>query len=760
MGYNVLLYASRYGVIPVSTINHRQKIVLRLIIINLTLLALALFWARMDVAPSVDVAVAKGKQMLDMNLASAPAIDSLAAEEIAIEGQELSAERADELEFINATLLTPGEARYWQSAGCGDGSCAHVTFYDHAEGGSREAVVDLENNELIASWGNEFARPAGSTWVLPHAMAVASEDPGVQAVLGDIGSADPAMVPMSGWLADSSCSQEWCVDLTFHDPNGSGKIFHVFVNMESDSVERTFYTRGREDRSAAEPLSQRAAFTDDCHEQYGWEVCWEMTAHDGIEFRDATYSRDLIFSSAKIAQVEAWYPSWPGGYRDEIGYSASVPPFGDTLVIDLENGFEVRQTFTEFTHWPNCICCYRYQQLIRFFDDGSLDFGFVSAGPGCDDLSIYRPFWRIDVDLNGAGNDEVWLWEDFAWQEQAIEFEEHPIVDELSPDGQKLATIDGDLNYRWSMVETDPLGRDEGYLFLLQFKPEEGTGPIVTGPGDTFIPPRQWIDSDELSGENIVLWHVPLLKTSKGDPWWCMPDPDPDFSPCEAILRAEPGEELIVLTDEELATMEAEQAAQEEEASSQPLPEPISTPSPQPTARPIEGTEPEEIMLNAGCTSCHQIGALGESHKVGPDLSDIGWAAQGRVEGMTADAYILQSIIDPNVYLAPECPNGPCLANVMPRDYGQRLSSDQQALLVTFLMEQQTPSAPADAGAATASGTVATKAVPAAKTVPPGSGTRNVTAVRLASILLLTLVFLVSLLIFLRGGPKGSDKES
>jgi hypothetical protein len=63
-------------------------------------------------------------------------------------------------------------------------------------------------------------------------------------------------------------------------------------------------------------------------------------------------------------------------------------------------------------------------------------------------------------------------------------------------------------------------------------------------------------------------------------------------------------------------------------------------------------------------------------------------------------------------------------------------------------------------GAATAGGTVATKAVPAAKTVPPGSGTRNVTAVRLASILLLTLVFLVSLLIFLRGGPKGSDKES
>jgi preprotein translocase subunit SecD len=88
------------------------------------------------------------------------------------------------------------------------------------------------------------------------------------------------------------------------------------------------------------------------------------------------------------------------------------------------------------------------------------------------------------------------------------------------------------------------------------------------------------------------------------------------------------------------------------------------------------------------------------------------------------------------------------------------LSSDQQDLLVNFLMMQQTPSAPADAEAVSAGGTAAPKSVPAAKTVPPGNGTKNVTAVRLASILLLTLVFLVSLLIYLRGAPKGADKES
>ncbi len=725
--------------------NKRQAAVLKLIAINLILLAVtAVYFAGSD--SQVDIAVAKGKQMLDMNLSAAPAVDSMLAKDIALANTELLAHEAgDEWEFVNAVMLTDGEARYWQDAGCSGSSCAHVTFYDHELSGSREAVVDLQNQTVIASWHNENARPGGSTWVLPRALSIAAADAQVQSILGDIGRADPAMVPMSGWLADSACSEEWCVDLTFHDPNGSGKVFHVFVNMESSEVDRTFYTRGREERSAAEPLAQRTAFSDGCHEQYGWEVCWEMTAHDGVEFQDAVYKGDTIFRSAKIAQVEAWYPSWPGGYRDEIGFSASVPPFGDTLVNDLDDGFEVRQTFTEFTRWPNCICCYRYEEVLRFHEDGSLEFLFISHGPGCDDLSIYRPFWRIDVDLDGPANDEVWMWEGFSWEEQAVEFEEHPVVDNLSPEGDKLATLDGDLHYRWRMEETDPLGRDEGYLFLLRYRQEEGTGPILTGPGDTFIPPRQWIDGEALSGGNIVLWHVPLLKTNKGEPWWCMPDPEPDFSPCAAVLRAVPGNEFVELSAEAMVTLEAEQVQ-----IAAATPEPTVTQAPTPTPRPIEGSEPEALLLNAGCTSCHQIGALGESHKVGPDLSDIGWRAQGRVPGMAADTYILQSIIDPNIWLAPECPNGPCLANIMPRDYSQRLSEEQQGILVEFLLTQQQSGEQAPAAAPEAV-EPAPKTIAAAKQATQGLPEAQLLALRIASALLLILVFLISLLIFLRG---------
>jgi hypothetical protein len=467
-----------------------------------------------------------------------------------------------------------------------------------------------------------------------------------------------------------------------------------------------------------------------------------MTANDGVNFTDATYQGQLVFSSAKIGQVEAWYPSWPGGYRDEIGFSASVPPFGDTLVTDLGDGFEVRQMFTEFTRWPNCICCYRYEEVIRFFGDGRVEFAFVSHGPGCDDLSVYRPFWRIDVDLDGPENDSVWLWDESAWLEQPVEFEAHPLVDTISPEGHNLATFDGELHYRWVMEESDPLGLDEGYLFLLRFGENEGNGPIIAGPGDTYIPPRQWINDDPLSGENIVLWHVPLLKTKKGGPWYCMPDPEPDFSPCEAVLRADPAGELTQPTDEEIAAQEEAEAAV--------VQQPTPSPAPQPTPRPIEGQSAEDIVLNAGCGSCHRIGTLGEGHKVGPDLSMIGVVANGRVEGMSAQAYIRQSILEPNAFLTPECPNGPCMANIMPGDYSRRMTPEQLNTLVVFLLEQTT-AAPTPPDEALSGAQPAPKAFPAPKQTkrPPADGAAPSTFV--IQLLLLTLVFLLSLMLFLRG---------
>ena len=648
----------------------RLRILLRFCLALLIYLVIQLTLSSWRQEAAIDLAIAKGQQLYlpadgqPIGL-SATQVTNLATAD-------------SSLIFINAQPLTVAEARPWADLGCTANSCAHVTYYDRVDGGTVNQIVSLDSNLILADWQEAWARPAGSQFVAQQAVAIAAKDPEVTAVLGNIGAGEPAMIPMSAWLADDACKDEWCVDLTFHNPEGDGRIFHVFVNMSQESVARTFYTRGRPELDVSAPVSQREAFSDGCHEQDGWNVCWEMTAHDGVLFYDASYNERTIFSSIKIPQIEAWYPSWPGGYRDEIGFSASVPPFGDTNINELEDGFEVRQLFTEFTRWPNCICCYRYEQIIRFFTDGSFEPRFISYGPGCDDLSVYRPFWRIDLDLDGAEDDRVWLWQDNTWADLTNEQELYPFVDGLGPDGFKLATGDGDLFYRWTMLPTDPLGLDEAYFFVLKDNEAEGEGPLSPGPGDTYQPPRQWLNDESVAGEDIVLWFVPLLKTKQTAPIWCLPDPEPGINQCEAILRVEVTDELPQPAAEELSAIE-------------PTATPIATviaqpPAATPTPRPVEGNSVEEIILNAGCGACHAIGPIGEGRKVGPDLSAIGYEATGRIPGMSAADYLRQSIVEPNFALAPTCPNGRCLPNIMPQDYDQRLTPAQVELMVNYLL--------------------------------------------------------------------------
>ena len=59
--------------------------------------------------------------------------------------------------------------------------------------------------------------------------------------------------------------------------------------------------------------------------------------------------------------------------------------------------------------------------------------------------------------------------------------------------------------------------------------------------------------------------------------------------------------------------------------------------------------------------------------------------------GETASEYLRTSIVDPEAYLAPDCPNGPCLAGIMPADYANRLTAGQIDMLVDYLLEQKAP---------------------------------------------------------------------
>ena len=108
-------------------------------------------------------------------------------------------------------------------------------------------------------------------------------------------------------------------------------------------------------------------------------------------------------------------------------------------------------------------------------------------------------------------------------------------------------------------------------------------------------------------------------------------------------------------------------------------------PTPTPLAEDASPIEIGMAVYNAqGCAGCH-----GESDGVGvigPSITGIASRAGDTVPGSSAEEYIRQSIVEPNAYIVPQCPTGPCASNLMPQNYGQLLSQQQLDGLVEYLL--------------------------------------------------------------------------
>ncbi len=85
------------------------------------------------------------------------------------------------------------------------------------------------------------------------------------------------------------------------------------------------------------------------------------------------------------------------------------------------------------------------------------------------------------------------------------------------------------------------------------------------------------------------------------------------------------------------------------------------------------------VFASAGCGGCHTFRPAGTTAKVGPDLDELSSAAQKA--GKPLEAFVRESIEKPNAYIAPGFQ-----PNVMPQDFGQRLSKTQLDALVQYLV--------------------------------------------------------------------------
>lgn len=85
------------------------------------------------------------------------------------------------------------------------------------------------------------------------------------------------------------------------------------------------------------------------------------------------------------------------------------------------------------------------------------------------------------------------------------------------------------------------------------------------------------------------------------------------------------------------------------------------------------------IGTQAGCGTCHSL--TPDEVVVGPSMAGIASRAGDRVAGQSAEEYIRESILNPDVYLVEDFPAG-----TMPQVWGDELSTEQLDQIVAYLL--------------------------------------------------------------------------
>ncbi|MGC9335788.1 MAG: c-type cytochrome [Anaerolineae bacterium] len=85
-------------------------------------------------------------------------------------------------------------------------------------------------------------------------------------------------------------------------------------------------------------------------------------------------------------------------------------------------------------------------------------------------------------------------------------------------------------------------------------------------------------------------------------------------------------------------------------------------------------------VASPACNACHSL-EPGVT-LVGPSLSNVGAEAGSRVSDQSAEEYLREAVVAPNVFIVEGFPS-----NVMPMNYGSQLTEQQITDLVAFMLD-------------------------------------------------------------------------
>ena len=83
-------------------------------------------------------------------------------------------------------------------------------------------------------------------------------------------------------------------------------------------------------------------------------------------------------------------------------------------------------------------------------------------------------------------------------------------------------------------------------------------------------------------------------------------------------------------------------------------------------------------IFTQNCAACHALSA--DTIIVGPSLAGVAGRAGSRMAGLDARQYLERSILKPDAYVVKG------FSDVMPKDFGKKLTSEELNALVAFLL--------------------------------------------------------------------------
>jgi hypothetical protein len=144
----------------------------------------------------------------------------------------------------------------------------------------------------------------------------------------------------------------------------------------------------------------------------GWSFDWEVKDGSGLAIRNVTYKGELVIYKTSMPVIRVRYnDDGCGPYADRIYWESLI------AISDCNNSKVCQQAYTAGGH--NMlelgiyarIGSYHLYQAYYFSEDGWIGNYLWSKGLQCQIDHIHHPYWRMDFDVNGFPNDQIFVFD-------------------------------------------------------------------------------------------------------------------------------------------------------------------------------------------------------------------------------------------------------------------------------------------------------------------------------------------------------------